>query len=244
MKKVKKNVLITGARTGIGKSILENFLVKNYKIIGTSRTLKGAKKIQKKLKKNGYGMKLNINNFNSIKFFFNKIKKKIKNIDILINNAGTKSDDLIINMSKRSWNKVIQTNLTSVFYITKKIIKNMINKRYGRIINIGSISGSIGNAGQINYSASKSGLIGFTKSLALEVAMQGITVNLVSPGFIKTNMLKKLTKLQIKKCLKRIPMRKFGRPKDVANVVKFLSSKKSSYITGQIIHVNGGICSL
>ncbi|CAL4321856.1 3-oxoacyl-ACP reductase FabG [Buchnera aphidicola] len=244
MKKFRKNILITGASQGIGKSILKKFLKKKYKIIGTSRTKKGALKIQKKIKKNGYGMVLNVKNFQSIKTFLKKIKKKIPNIDILINNIGVISDNLITKMSYESWNQIIQINLTSVFYITKKIIKKMIQNRYGRIINIGSISGFIGNPGQINYSASKSGLIGFTKSLALEVAMRGITVNLVSPGFIKTKMLNTLTKIQLRKCLKKIPMKKFGKPQDIANIVEFLASKKSSYITGQTLHVNGGICIL
>ncbi|WII23514.1 3-oxoacyl-ACP reductase FabG [Buchnera aphidicola] len=244
MKKFRKNILITGASQGIGKSILKKFLKKKYKIIGTSRTKKGALKIQKKIKKNGYGMVLNVKNFQSIKTFLKKMKKKIPNIDILINNIGVISDNLITKMSYESWNQIIQINLTSVFYITKKIIKKMIQNRYGRIINIGSISGFIGNPGQINYSASKSGLIGFTKSLALEVAMRGITVNLVSPGFIKTKMLNTLTKIQLRKCLKKIPMKKFGKPQDIANIVEFLASKKSSYITGQTLHVNGGICIL
>ncbi|WP_343187614.1 3-oxoacyl-ACP reductase FabG [Buchnera aphidicola (Periphyllus koelreuteriae)] len=240
----KKYVLITGARSGIGKSILKKFLKKKYIIIGTSRSQYGVKKIKNLVKNNGFSIKLNVNHPNSIKSFLNFIQKKIKNIDILINNIGYLSDNLITNISKKKWNKVININLNSVFYISKIIIKKMIKNRYGRIINIGSLVGHIGNAGQINYSASKSALIGFTKSLALEVASRGITVNLVSPGFIKTNMLKKLTSIQLKKCLKKIPMRKFGKPKDVSNLVKFLSLKKSSYITGQTFHVNGGICFL
>ncbi|CAL4321729.1 3-oxoacyl-ACP reductase FabG [Buchnera aphidicola] len=244
MKNCKKNVLITGANTGIGKSILKKFIKKKFKIIGTSRTKSGALKIQNKIQDHGHGMILNIKNLSSIKNFLKKMKKKVQKIDILINNAAITSDNLIINLSKKSWNKIIQINLTSVFYITKKIIKNMIHARFGRIINIGSISGFIGSAGQTNYAAAKSGLIGFTKSLSLEVATQGITVNLVSPGFIQTNMLKNLTHRQLQKCLKKIPMRRLGKPQDIANMVEFLSSKKASYITGQVFHVNGGICSL
>lgn len=240
----KKNVLITGARTGIGLEILKKFKKKNYKIIGTSRTSKGSKKIKKFLGKYGSGMILNVKNFSSIKKFLKKLKKKIGNIDILINNIGITSDNLIINISKESWKKVININLNSVFYIVKKIIKNMIKNRYGRIINIGSLSGFIGNAGQVNYSSSKAALIGFTKSLSLEVALKKITVNLVSPGFIKTKMLKNLTELQKNKCLKKIPMKRFGNPEEVAFLVKFLSSKKASYITGQTFHINGGIFTL
>ncbi|MCW5197777.1 3-oxoacyl-ACP reductase FabG [Buchnera aphidicola] len=240
----KKNVLITGASKGIGKSILKKFIKKKFRIIGTSRTYIGVKKIQKILKKNGFGMILKIDNYSEINFYLKKIINKIGNIDILINNIGMTQDNLITNISKKSWNSVINTNLTSIFYITKKIIKNMIKQKFGRIINIGSISGFIGNAGQIHYSSSKSALIGFTKSLSLEVAYKGITVNLISPGFIQTSMLKKLTILQLKKCLRKIPMKKFGHPKDIAYLVKFLSSKKASYITGQTIHVNGGICIL
>ncbi|CAL4321875.1 3-oxoacyl-[acyl-carrier-protein] reductase FabG [Buchnera aphidicola (Chaitophorus sp. 3695)] len=240
----KKNVLVTGARKGIGKSILKRFIKKEFFIIGTSRTLTGAKKIQKIVKKNGFGMILKINNYSEINFFLEKIMKKIGNIDILIHNIGTTKDRLINNISKKNWDNIINTNLTSVFYITKKIIKHMIKRKFGRIISIGSISGFVGNPGQTHYSSSKSALIGFTKSLSLEVACRGITVNLISPGFIKTNMLNKLTVLQLKKCLKKIPMRKFGNPKDIAYLVKFLSSKKASYITGQTIHINGGICIL
>lgn len=240
----KKNVLITGARKGIGKSILKIFIKKNFNIIGTSRTNSGANKIQKILKKNGFGMVLKINNYSQINFFLKKIIKKIGNIDILIHNIGITQDNLITNISKKNWDNIIQTNLTSIFYISKKIIKNMIKKKFGRIISIGSISGLIGNVGQTHYSASKSALIGFTKSLSLEVASRGITVNLVSPGFIQTDMLNKLTSSQLKKCLNKIPMKKFGNTQDIAYLVKFLSSKKASYITGQILHVNGGICSL
>lgn len=239
-----KNVLITGANTGIGKSILKKFIKKKFFVIGTSRTYSGAKKIQKILKKNGLGMILKINNYSKIKFFLKKIINKVGHIDILIHNIGTTKDDLITNISKKNWDYIINTNLTSIFYITKKIIPNMLQKKFGRIISIGSVSGLIGNAGQTHYSSSKAALIGFTKSLSLEVAYRGITVNLVSPGFIQTNMLNKLTILQLKKCLKKIPMRKFGNPKDIAYLVKFLSSKKASYITGQVINVNGGICVL
>ncbi|CAL4321758.1 3-oxoacyl-[acyl-carrier-protein] reductase FabG [Buchnera aphidicola (Periphyllus testudinaceus)] len=242
MKKI--HVLITGAGSGIGKSILKKFLKKKYYIIGTSKNPSKIKKIKNLLKKNGTSIFLNVNKINSINLFLTKIQKKFKKIDILINNIGTSSDNLITNISKKNWNKIININLNSVFYISRKIIKNMIKNRYGRIINIGSVSGHIGNAGQTNYSASKSALIGFTKSLSLEVARIGITVNLISPGFIQTKMLKKLTSSQLNKCLKKIPMKKFGKPKDISNMVKFLSSKKSSYITGQTFHINGGICFL
>ncbi|NIH41099.1 MAG: SDR family oxidoreductase [Buchnera aphidicola (Periphyllus aceris)] len=244
MKNKKKKVLITGASQGIGKSILKKFLKKKYKVIGTSRSKCGIKKIKKILKKNGLAIFLDVSKLNSINNFFKLIKKKVGNIDILINNIGETSDNLITNMSNKEWNYIINVNLNSIFYISKEIIKNMRQQRYGRIINIGSVAGKIGNSGQTNYSASKSALIGFTKSLSLEVATRGITVNLISPGFIKTNMLKKLTSIQLKRCIQKIPMRKFGKPKDISNLVKFLASNKSEYITGQTFHVNGGICFL
>ncbi|NIG99314.1 MAG: SDR family oxidoreductase [Buchnera aphidicola (Periphyllus acericola)] len=239
-----KKVLITGASQGIGKSILKKFLKKKYKIIGTSRNKYGIKKIKKIIKKNGQAIFLDVSNLNSINNFLKFIKKNIGKIDILINNIGETSDNLITHMSNKEWNYIINVNLNSIFYISKEIIKNMIKQRYGRIINIGSVAGKIGNSGQTNYSASKAALIGFTKSLSLEVAQRGITVNLISPGFIKTKMLKKLTSIQLKRCIQKIPMRKFGKPKDISNLVEFLASDKSEYITGQTFHVNGGICFL
>lgn len=167
--------------------------------------------------------------------------KKFKNIDVLINNAGIICDKLITNMNIEDWNKVIDINLKSVFYLSKNVIKHMSKNNYGRIINISSISGFTGNIGQSNYSASKSGIIGFTKSIALEVALKGITVNNVSPGLINTSLTKKLTNKQKIKYISKIPMKRFGNAQEVADLILFLVSRRSSYITGQTIHINGGM---
>ncbi|MCR3754782.1 MAG: 3-oxoacyl-[acyl-carrier-protein] reductase FabG [Candidatus Westeberhardia cardiocondylae] len=238
-----KIVLITGASRGIGCAIAKIFAKLGACVIGTSTNTKGVKKINQYLKeyKIGMGVKLDVSDIESINRFFQKIYKKFNTIDILINNAGILYDTLLINMSEKHWNKVININLTSVFHMSKAVIHTMIKKCYGRIITIGSIIGSIGNVGQTNYSATKAGLIGFSKSLAKEVASKGITVNVISPGFICTDMTKFLTYKQKKKILSKIPMKRFGHVEDIANVVAFFASDYSSYITGETIHVNGGM---
>ncbi|WP_340147557.1 3-oxoacyl-ACP reductase FabG [Buchnera aphidicola] len=239
--KKKKVAIITGANSGIGKSILKKFIKKNIYVIGISRTKQGKIKINKIVKNNGKGIVLNVTNMFLIKKIFKEIYKKFKKIDILINNAGIISDSLLLNMKKKNWIKVINTNLNSIFYTSKIAIKYMLKNRYGRIVNIGSIIGNIGNTGQTNYSASKSALSGFTKSLALEVAKKNITVNIVSPGFIKTKIIKKINNKIKKKILKKIPLGKLGIPKNIANSVFFLCKKSSNYITGHNLHVNGGM---
>ncbi|MCV2524825.1 MAG: SDR family oxidoreductase, partial [Candidatus Lightella neohaematopini] len=160
---------------------------------------------------------------------------------VLINNAGITDDSLFVRMSSKSWQSVININLTSIFYITKAIVKRMITNKFGRIINISSVIGSIGNIGQVNYATTKSGIIGFSKSLAKELARYNITVNVISPGFIMTDMTKNLNDKQKSYILSNIPLNRFGTPEDIAHVVLFLSSDNSSYITGETINVNGGM---
>ncbi|BGI51467.1 MAG: hypothetical protein BucCj_2230 [Buchnera aphidicola (Ceratovacuna japonica)] len=184
---------------------------------------------------------INFKNVKNIKKIISKIYSKFGSIDILINNAGAKKDKIILNMTKKNWSDIIKINLTSVFLMSKNVIKYMIKNKYGRIISISSIVGETGNIGQSNYSASKYGIIGFNKSLALEVAKYGITSNVVSPGFIETKMTKNIKKYKKNIYIKKIPLKKFGKVEDVTNAVMFLVSKKSSYITGQTIHVNGGM---
>ncbi|MFI4853319.1 MAG: 3-oxoacyl-ACP reductase FabG [Candidatus Makana argininalis] len=237
-----KIVLITGARKGIGLSIVKKFLILGAFIIGTSKSCSGVNFINKYLGKKGVGIKLNVTKKKSIKNFLKKIRTEFKYIDILINNIGIIFDNLLLNMKEHDWRSVIDINLNSVFLISKYIIKLMIKKKYGRIINIGSFIGSIGNIGQSNYSASKAGLIGLSKSLSYEVASMGITVNVISPGFIITDMTKSLTLNKRKYFLSKIPMNRFGLPEEISNVVIFIASEESSYITGEVINVNGGIC--
>ncbi|WP_343182376.1 3-oxoacyl-ACP reductase FabG [Buchnera aphidicola] len=241
MKKNKKIALIIGASKGIGLEIAKKLSLNNIFVIGTSTNIKGKKIIQEKIQNLGLGMILNLKNLKDIKICIQKIHKKFKKIDILINNAAIKHDKLIINMDYHDWSKVLKINLNSIFYISKLIVKIMLQNRYGRIITIGSTIGSTGNIGQSNYAASKSGLIGLNKSLALEVARKGITVNIISPGFIKTGMTKLLTDRQKKKYKSTIPMKRFGNPEEIASIALFLSSTEASYITGQTIHVNGGV---
>lgn len=167
--------------------------------------------------------------------------EKLGGVDILVNNAGITRDNLLLRMTEKDWDDVINANLKSVFNYTKAVLKYMINQRYGRIINIASVVGLIGNPGQANYVASKAGVIGFTKAVAREVASRGITVNAIAPGFIETDMTKKLTEEQRKKLLQNVPMQRMGVPEDVAKVVAFLCSKDADYITGQVIAVDGGL---
>lgn len=240
MKNNKKTALITGANRGIGKAIAKEFIKNGIQIIGTSRSQNGVNLINEYLKENGFGVVLNLKNTNSIIQNIEKISKKHP-IDILINNAAIKQDNLLIKMTDKEWNDVINTNLTSIFYLVKYVLQSMIKKKYGRIITIGSIIGHTGNKGQVNYSTSKSGIIGLHKSLALEVASKGITVNIVSPGFIKTDFIKMLNSIQYQKYLSQIPMKRLGTTKDIAHAVMFLASEKASYITGHTLHVNGGM---
>lgn len=233
--------LVTGANRGIGKGISEKLIQNGIHVIGTSTNQNGVKIINNYLKNTGFGCILNVKDINSIKEVIKIIHKKNYTIDILINNAGITADNLLVNMTNKEWENIIQTNLTSVFYLTKYVIRSMIKKRTGRIITIGSVIAYTGNQGQINYSSSKSGLIGFHKSLALEVASKGITVNIVSPGLIKTDLTDTLNLIQYRKHLSNIPMKRLGTIEEIADAVMFLASKNASYITGHTLHVNGGM---
>ncbi|XBC38514.1 MAG: 3-oxoacyl-ACP reductase FabG [Buchnera aphidicola (Melaphis rhois)] len=237
----KKVALVTGASRGIGKEISKKLASKGIIVIGTATSNAGTKIINSYLKNNGTSFILDVMNSDSIKNAMQNICNDFEHIDILINNIGIVQDKLLVNMTYSNWNKVIEINLNSIFHISKPIVKKMIRKKKGKIITIGSIIGHIGNYGQTNYSASKSGLIGFHRSLALEVASQGICVNMIAPGFIETDMTKKLTKHQKYKYLLKIPMKKFGKINEISETVLFLISDNISYITGQVIHINGGM---
>ncbi|CAL4321654.1 3-oxoacyl-ACP reductase FabG [Buchnera aphidicola] len=241
MNKKKKIVFITGANRGIGKAIAQKLSNNNMFVIGSSTTKQGKNIINQTLEKNGIGIVLNIKNIYETLICIKKIHKKFGNIDILINNAVIYHDKLFINMNYKEWYDTVITNLNYIFYVSKLVVKSMIKKKFGRIITIGSVIGNIGNIGQINYSTFKSAIIGFNKTLALEVAKQGITANIIAPGIINTDMTKYLTKKQKKKFLSKIPLKKFGSPEDIASAVLFLSSNSASYITGQTIHINGGM---
>lgn len=238
---VDKIVLVTGARKGIGRAIAELFIKKGAVVIGTATNMYGVQNINAYLNSKGKSVQLDITQQCSIDTCLKLIYQEFGRIDILINNAGIIQDNLLLHMKDEEWQSVINVNLTAVFRMSKAVIKPMIRKNYGRIINIGSIIGSIGNIGQVNYAASKAGLIGLTKALARESASWGITINIVAPGFIYTDMTKKLTDKHKNNILSKIPMNRFGDLDDIAHAVIFLASDHAKYITGQTIHVNGGM---
>ncbi len=237
-----KVVLITGANRGIGESILHRLDADGYLVIGSSRSNEGVEKITSEIKKsNGKGIQMDVTDQKSIDDAVDSIKKDYGPIYGLINNAGITNDNLLMRMSDEQWSSVIDSNLNSLFRVTKSIVKDMMKARVGRIINIGSIVGMMGNAGQSNYSATKSGLLGFTKSLARELSSRNINVNSISPGFINTDMTKALSEDQIDALSKNIPLNRIAEPSEIASVVSFLLSDDSSYITGENINVNGGL---
>ena len=237
-----KIILITGANRGIGHNILKKISNNGYTVIGTSRSESGLENISNTLENtNGEGMIMDVTNQESIDQAVSNIKEKYGVIYGLVNNAGITQDNLLMRMTDKEWSSVIDTNLTSLYRVTKSVVKDMMKARIGRIINIGSIVGLIGNAGQSNYSATKAGLLGFTKSLARELSSRNINVNSVSPGFIETDMTKALSSDQIDALTKNIPLGRIASPEEVSNVINFLLSDESSYITGENINVNGGL---
>jgi len=236
-----KVALVTGASRGIGRAIAETLVQAGAMVIGTATSEKGAAAIQKYLGDKGFGMVLNVTDTQSVADLYRQIKEKVGEVDILINNAGIARDNLLMRMKDDEWQDIIDTNLTSLFKLSKPVMRTMMKKRFGRIISIGSVVGTMGNAGQVNYSAAKAGLIGFTKSLAREVASRQITVNAVAPGFIQTDMTDELTPEQQQAIMSQVPMERLGQAQEVANAVLFLASDSAAYITGETLHVNGGM---
>ena len=235
-----KVALVTGASRGIGKAIAIQLKTLGATVIGTATSTHGADKICEYLG-TGNGLVLNVTDDDSIAQLFSTIKENYGSIDILVNNAGFTRDNLFMRMKTDEWQDIINTNLSSVFKVSKAAIRPMMKKRTGRIINIGSVVGSMGNAGQVNYATSKAGLLGFTKSLAREVASRGITVNTVSPGFIDTDMTNTLTDEQKEGIFSQVPANRLGKPEEIASAVAFLASDAAAYITGETLHVNGGM---
>ena len=233
----KGNVFISGASRGIGKSIANYFAENDYKVIGTSRNdFEFDNKSE-----NLIPIKLDITSRDDIKECFNELKSKGLLPDVLINNAGITSDQLFLKMKDDDWDNVIATNLTGTYNLTKIFIKNMIKNKNGRIINISSVAGLMGNPGQVNYASSKSALNGFTKSLAKEIGSRNITVNSIAPGFIDTDMTSFLDNDAKNAIIKDIPLKRFGMASDVAELTLFLASNEASYITGQTISIDGGL---
>ncbi|HDL4236140.1 TPA: 3-oxoacyl-ACP reductase FabG [Mannheimia haemolytica] len=235
-----KIALVTGATRGIGKAIAEELVAKGYIVVGTATSEKGAESISAYLGENGKGLVLNVADAESIESVLKQIKETFGDVDVLVNNAGITRDGLLMRMKDEDWFDIIQTNLTSVYRLSKAVLRPMM-KKGGRIITIGSVVGSMGNPGQTNYCAAKAGLVGFSKSLAKEVASRGITVNVVAPGFIATDMTDELTEDQKNAILSQIPAGELGSPQDIAKAAAFLASDDARYINGETIHVNGGL---
>lgn len=236
--------LVTGASRGIGQGIVLELGRLGATVIGTATTGKGAQAISEYLAAagiQGRGMELNVNDVVQIDQVVSEIRKKYGEISILVNNAGIVRDNLLARMSDDEWDDIIMTNLKSVFRMSRAVLRAMMKARHGRIINISSIVGSMGNAGQANYAASKAGMIGFSKSLAREVASRNITVNCVAPGYIVTDMTDSLSQEQREKLAEHVPLKRLGQAADVAAAVAFLAGPGAAYITGATLHVNGGM---
>jgi 3-oxoacyl-[acyl-carrier protein] reductase len=236
-----KVALVTGASRGIGKAIAEQLAALGAKVVGTATSEKGAAAISDYLGANGKGLVLNVTDADSVEQCLAQIKDSFGEIDILVNNAGITRDNLLMRMKDEEWFDIMQTNLTSVYRLSKAVLRSMMKKRFGRIITIGSVVGSMGNAGQTNYAAAKAGVLGFTKSLAREVASRGITVNAIAPGFIDTDMTKELSDEQKEAIFSQVPANRLGQPEEIAATVAFLASTQAAYITGETVHVNGGM---
>lgn len=237
-----KVALVTGASRGIGKAIAEQLAASGMKVIGTATTESGAEAISAYLSsQGGEGKALNVTDPDSTADLVKYITTEHGGIDVLVNNAGITRDNLLMRLKEDDWDAVINTNLSSIYRLSKAVMRGMMKSRWGRIVSIGSVVGSMGNPGQANYAAAKAGLIGFSKSLAKEIANRGITVNVVAPGFIETDMTKALGDEQREQLMTQIPAARLGSPEDIAATVAFLCSDSASYITGETIHVNGGM---
>ena len=239
-----KITLVTGASRGIGQAIALKLGQHGAAVIGTATTESGADSISQYLEKAGFkgtGIVLNVNDTEQINNTIQIIREKFGDIEILVNNAGITRDNLLVRMKDEEWDEIMDTNLKSVFRLSRIVLRAMMKARYGRIINISSVVGAIGNMGQTNYAAAKAGLFGFSKSLAREVGSRNITVNCVAPGFIDTDMTRSLASEHQQSLIQHVPLGRLGRPEEVASAVAFLASSNAGYITGTTLHVNGGM---
>ena len=239
-----KITLVTGASRGIGQAIALKLGQLGAVVIGTATTESGANTINQYFEKagiKGMGITLNVNDTEQINNTIQIIREKFGEVEILINNAGVTRDNLLVRMKDEEWDEIIETDLKSVFRLSRAVLRAMMKARYGRIINISSVVGAMGNMGQTNYAAAKSGLFGFSKSLAREVGSRNITVNCVAPGFIDTDMTRTLVDELQQNLIQHVPLGRLGRPEEVASAVAFLASSAAGYITGTTLHVNGGM---
>ncbi|MCB1865933.1 MAG: 3-oxoacyl-ACP reductase FabG [Chromatiales bacterium] len=236
--------LVTGASRGIGRAIALELAAQGAKVVGTATTDEGAERISAMFADAGVagsGVRLNVTDLESIEAALTATAERFGAPSLLINNAGITRDNLLVRMKNDDWDAIVQTNLTSVFHLSRLCLKSMMKARHGRIVNITSVVAASGNAGQTNYAAAKAGLIGFSKSLAREVGPRGITVNCVAPGFIATDMTEALGDKQRDALLASIPLGRLGRPEEVAACVAFLCAPNAAYVTGETLHVNGGM---
>ncbi|PKK82310.1 MAG: 3-oxoacyl-ACP reductase [candidate division Zixibacteria bacterium HGW-Zixibacteria-1] len=239
-----KTALITGSARGLGKAIAEKLASLGAAVVISDVLMEQAEETVREFKEKGYeafAFKADVTSGEDVKNMFDTVIAKYEKIDIVVNNAGITKDTLLIRMSEESWDKVISVNLKGAFLVTQAAAKVMMKQRYGRIVNISSVVGRMGNVGQANYSASKAGLIGLTKSSARELAARGITVNAIAPGFIETEMTKSLPEAVRESFMQSTPLKRFGQPQDVASAVAFLASDEASYITGQVLGIDGGL---
>lgn len=239
-----KIALVTGATRGIGRAIAVDLAKKGAFVVGTATTEAGALGVTELFQSEdccGSGVVLDVTNQASVDDLIAKLSDEGKAPSILVNNAGITADNLLLRMEDDEWYRVIETNLNAVYRLSKACLKPMFRGRWGRIITVGSVVGSSGNSGQVNYTAAKAGVIGFSKSLAQEMGSRGITVNVVAPGFIETDMTATLPDMVREEMLKRIPLKRMGKVEDIAETVSFLASDAANYITGETIHVNGGM---
>ena len=238
MQKESKKILITGASRGIGKDIALKSKEKGHEVLGTSTTSAGVAS----LKENGiHGLQLDLNDKKSVESFNGLLTQEHSDITVLVNNAGITRDNIVLRMSEEEWTDVLNVNLNGAFKVTKTVLKFMLKKRWGRILNITSTSASTGNRGQANYAAAKAGIEAFSKSVAKEVGSRGITVNAIAPGYIQTDMTEVISENIKEEILSQIPLSRFGKPEEISQLVDFLISDEASYITGQTIHINGGL---
>lgn len=237
-----KTVLVTGASRGIGRAVADAFAARGAKVVGTATSEDGAVGIFERYSSGGgAGQLLDVSSDDSVASVFDWLEADDRLPQIVVNNAGVTNDNLLTRMKPEQWDAVIQTNLSSLYRICRRAARSMMKERYGRIVNIGSVVGSVGNAGQTNYAAAKAGMIGFTRSLARELGSRDVTVNAVSPGFIDTDMTRALPESQRQALLAQIPLKRLGDPADIAAAVLFLASDEAAYITGSTLHVNGGM---
>ena len=237
-------VLVTGASRGIGEAILHDLAARGAKVIGTATSDAGAAAIAARLADKGFqgtGMKLDVTDPASVDAVLKAVEAQFGTVSILVNNAGITRDTLLMRMKDEDWDAIIQTNLSSVYRLSKAVLRGMMKARRGRIISIASVVGVMGNAGQTNYAAAKAGIIGFSKSLAREVGSRGVTVNVVAPGFIDTDMTRELSEEHKQAMLSQIPCARLGQVSEIAHAVGFLASPSAGYITGETLHVNGGM---